>query len=181
MTEEILEKIKKEYEQRKQKQNEIKGKIKRLNELKKNPFVIEYIELTDFINNSFYHEYTDEEIMVSSFNKYISEIKDTNGIYIYLGTFRLSNICDIEHGPSDERVSRNDPSAKYSIYQDIEKFSCNQIPIKHREQFEKHNKIIFPKTINTNKYFYELQKEFIRECINSSQEEACQKLLSKVK
>ena len=47
------------------------------------------------------------------------------------------------------------------------------------EEFEKSNKVIFPKGYNLCKRYYEIQKDFFIEAITSSEEEACKLILRK--
>ena len=108
-------------------------------------------------------------------------MKTTNEIYLCMGTFMMNNICDIEHGSSDIRLNRDDPRAEYRIYRNIEDEFSRLIPIHKCEEFERNHKVIIPKTIYTERYYYELQREFIRIAISEGQEIACKKILERRK
>ena len=110
------------------------------------------------------------------------KLNETNDIYLCLGTFRMDDICDIVHGPRDIRLKRDDPKAEYRIYRNIEDGFSEQIPIHKCDEFERIHKIIFPKVdYLADKYFYELQREFIKLSIFQGQKTACKKILSKNK
>ena len=123
----------------------------------------------------------DVKIIESIFYKYQNQIKETNNIYIYLGTFKLSDEYDIVHGPSDERVNYDDSKAQYRIYINLENGMEKEIKIDKCEQFERENKIIFPNTSINRGYYYELQKEFINDIIIDGQDRAVERILKKVK
>ena len=108
-------------------------------------------------------------------------IDDTNEIYVCLGTFMLDNICDIVNGPSDIRLDRDDSRAEYRIYRNIENNYSEQIPIRKCEEFEKTHKVIIPNTTSIERYYYELQKEFITLAVTEGQEKACKKILNRNK
>lgn len=184
MKEEILQSIKKEYQEKKQQQNNTIEILKKIEELEQNEIVKEYLNLTEQINTVDYSQIiaqNKDDLLESAFRKHSNLIKETNGIYVCLGTFMMDNICDIEHGPSDYRVRRNDPKAEYRVYQDLENYNTKQIPIKQCEEFENTHTVIIPKTILTEKYYYELQREFLKNAVKYGQEKACQKVLKKIK
>lgn len=183
MEEEILKQIVNEYKEQQQKKEKY-SKIKdRINELAKTKEVKEYLELINLSQNLDYKRVIDineSDIIINAFRRNSLKITTTNEIYVYLGTFKLSNVFDIEHGPSDERVERDSNQAEYRIYRDIEKCDSIEIPIKQCEEFEKNNKIVFPRTIFKEKYYYELQKEFLEDSVLLGQEVAYTRILRKV-
>lgn len=182
MKQEILDAIKSEYLKQKEQKRKVDDMISRLETLKENEYVIEYINLLNALNNINYKRFstwTDENILDSVFRMYSYKNDETNGIYVYLGTFILDNLCDMEHGPCDKKVDRTDPRAEYRIYQDIECIDAIRIPINRCEEFEKTHKIIYPNNRYGRRTCHNIQKEFIRDLITTSQEEACKKLLKK--
>lgn len=121
MKEDTLNQIKNEVEMTKlniEKNNEM---VKRIKELEKNRYVREYLSLVGLSNTKqkFITD-TDDEIISQIYDKYIHRIdeRDTNGIYIYLGTFRYSSTADIV-SLGDDRVSYDDDRADYRLYQDL--------------------------------------------------------------
>lgn len=173
--EEVLN-IKKANEERNQRRNRIK-------ELEGDESVKEYIELRGIDTLAdFTESITDERTLASEiYYRYIHRIdkKDTNGIFVYLGTYRESYESDIVHCNDDIKVGYNNPNAEYRLYQDLEQHSVITVPIKDCEVFEKSNRVIFPKGYNLCKRYYEIQKEFFTEAITNSEEEACKLILRK--
>lgn len=182
MNQEILYAIRLEYEEQKALKRKVDDMKSRLEALKKNEYVIEYLELLNMLNKMNYHRFstwTDDNILDSVFRMHSYKNNETNGIYVCLGTFMLDDLCDIEHGPYDRIVDRDDPRAEYRKYQDIECIDTIQIPIKRCEEFEKKHKIIYPNTRYGSRFCYNIQKEFIKDLLVMSQEEACAKVLKK--
>ena len=178
MTEEFLSMIKeKVYEELKQ--NKLYNKkVDRVNKLLQYKCILEYFRLIDkepikldYIEDNF------EDIVSRIFNREVYKIKEneTNHIYVYRGTYKLDYCFDIVHGTSDIAVERNDPSAQYRNYHDIEQCSDIDIPIKKCEEFENNNNILFTKRNN----FYEIQKEFIVDAVKYGQEDAVKNVIKK--
>ena len=184
MKEEMLQSIKKDYENQKELRDNTIKSLEKLKELENNEIVKEYLNLKEKLQLLKYERIinqTDTEIINTLFRRNMYSNKDTNEIYVCLGSFKLDNVYDIEHGPSDFRVRRDDPTAEYRIYKDIENENYIQLAIDKCEKFENTHKVIIPKTILTDKYYYELQKEFILTAVEEGQEKACQKILAKNK
>lgn len=185
MEQKILNKIKKSYEDGLKRKKHYSEILKEVKELEQAENVKRYIELKNRLEQVNYEKIigeTEEQILERAFNSWTYAIQKTNEIYLCMGTFMIDSICDIVHGPSDIRLTRNDPRAEYRIYRNIEDGYPRQIPIRKCEEFEQIHKIIFPKIdYLANKYFYELQREFFSISITEGQEKACSKILSKTK
>lgn len=185
MNKEIIELIKKEYQKRIDDKKRLENMMIRKQELEQDLKVQEYLKLNQLIKESGCEQKIqekDDKIIESIFYKYQNQIKETNNIYIYLGTFKLSDEYDIVHGPSDERVNYDDSKAQYRIYINLENGMEKEIKIDKCEQFERENKIIFPNTsISNRRFYYELQKEFINDIIIDGQDRAVERILKKVK
>ena len=128
--------------------------INELELLEENDIVKRYISIKEKLDKVNYKKIinsSDSFFLLSSFNKHMYFNDNTNRIYVYMGTFRTSNNCDIEHGPGKYRLSRNDSNAEYCQYQDIESEEVITIPISLCEQFEMNNKLSFLSNI-----FYKL-------------------------
>ena len=88
--------------------------------------------------------------------------------------------CDIVHGSSDIRLSRDNPRAEYCIYSNIEDGCSEYVSIKKCEKFEMMHNVIIPNTnIFTDAYFIKLQKEFFSLAVTFGQEEAKKRILEK--
>ena len=182
MKEELLEKIRKEYEERKQKQTEIKEKLQELSKLKLDKNVQRYLnlqqEICGMLDISIVNQ-TDKQLIDSVYNQYLYQMEETNQIFVYLGTYRHSVERDIEHGSNDYLVDKNDVNADYRMYQDIELKYPVCIPIKLCEEFECTHQVIFAKGYLKERIFYHLQSEFFHNAIKYGQEQAIIMLLEK--
>lgn len=180
----LLEEIKADYVRRKEERANLNKLYSELAELEATPQVKRYLALQEeikrvkFIKNIMV---SDEELLDLSFRTHQYRIKNTNEIYVCLGTFRLDSCCDIVHGPSDIRLKYDDPKAEYRTYRNIEDGYSKQIAIKNCPQFEVTHKVIFPETSRTDRFYYELQREFITAMIEEGQEVACAKILARTK
>lgn len=181
MKKELLKEIREEVLNIKKANEERNKKRSRIRELESNESVKEYMRLREIDACTDVKEFTTDEKTLASeiYYRYIHRIdrKDTNGIYVYLGTYRESYESDIVHCNGDIKVGYNNPDAEYRLYQDLEQNSVITVPIKDCEEFEKSNRVIFPKGYNLCKKYYEIQKEFFTEAITNSEEEACKLLL----
>lgn len=184
MKEEILEQIKKEYKELKETKKELESKKSRIKELEENEFVKEYLKL--------YHElyelsikkdmYLPEDTLFRSvIDKNTKDIKETNKIYVYIGTYKDS--CEIDiMCPRDEKVKYSDKRAKFRIYRDLEKINEEIIiPIKECKDFERNNTVIILKTSLPELKIYDVQEEFLKDAIETNQQEAVQRVLKKYK
>lgn len=181
----LLGEFKTEYEDILKKKKEYEEKKRRLEFLKKNRLVKEYISLCEELGNyrvdSFMKREDDTQLRYL-FGKFCRKSKSTNDIYIYLGTYKYVYDCDIIHGDTDEQVSYYDEGASYSLYRNIESDSSIMIGLVHREAFESSHIIVYPsrdylsyRMVN----FDRLQTEFARDCIDYGQEEAVKRTLTK--
>ena len=178
MTYEMLEKIREEVKE-KQKSIKIHNKnVDRVNKLLTYKCIIEYFTLVD--EEPFTLKYMDndiENIIDDVFRENIYQIKnnETNKIYVYKGTYKYDDSYDIVHGASSIRVNRNDPTALFSVYQDIEQNWDKNVRIDKCDDFEKDNYVIFGKISN----YYQIRKEFIVDAVNLGQEKAVSNVLKK--
>ena len=182
----LLDEFRNEYKNIIEKRKEYEKKRKRLGFLLNNRFVKEYIALNEELSDdsviSFIKREDDTQIRYL-FGEFCRKSKTTNGIYVYLGTYKYSYDCDIIHGEPDEQVSRDDENADYSLYRNIEFDGTLMINLKNREEFESSHIIIYP---DRNYLYYgrkvnfdKIQIEFARDCIDYGQEEAVKRVLTK--
>ncbi len=182
----LLDEYRNEYKNAIEKRKEYEEKRKRLEFLLNNRLVKEYIALNEELSDdgviSFMKREDDTQIRYL-FGKFCRKSKTTNGIYVYLGTYKNSYDCDIVHCEPDEQVDRDDDGANYSLYRNIEFDSSMMINIRNREEFENSHTIIYP---DRNYLYYgrkvnfdKIQIEFARDCIDYGQEEAVKRVLTK--
>lgn len=164
---------------------DLSNKIK---ELKKLPVIQEYLESTEEYKQIRSKDYTNDGLENQPNSYFVRnafshlDITPRNDYFVYMGTYRHTTEVDIEHGANDIEVSRNDKSADYVIYYNLEARthsidSSVIIPYSEADKFESTHKIIFPKnTLFKEKYFYDLQDEYYETAILESQEEAINKI-----
>ena len=121
---------------------------------------------------------TEKGIILSTYDKYAVNIneEDTNGIYVYIGSYRPSDFTyeEIEDGaPFEVLTDYDDPRATDSRYYNLEGIWCKTIKIDECDEFERTHTVIFVDD------FYELQNEFIMTAVKESQEQAVSKILKK--
>lgn len=121
---------------------------------------------------------TEEEIILSIYKKYANRInlEDTNGIYVYVGTYRPSDFTDeeiMEWAPIEVLTDYNDPRATNRRYYNLEGIWCEEIRIDECDEFERNHTVLYVDD------FDNLQNEFIVTAVNKSQEHAVNKVLKK--
>ena len=122
MREELLRQLKKELEDRKKENTLYNEKVKKIRELQRDSKVNEYLQLTGLISPELKQlKISDEKLILSFYRQYLSEIKEgeTNGIFVYMGTYQNSNEIDIIHGSHDLRVDYHSSDADYREYREI--------------------------------------------------------------
>ena len=100
-------------------------------------------------------------------------------IFIYMGTYKYSDEIDIVHGSNDIQVSRTNRDANYVLYQNLEAkyYEFVQIPYAKADEFEKNHKIIVPQNVvSSQKYFYDLQREYFETMVSESPLKAKEKV-----
>lgn len=98
-------------------------------------------------------------------------------IYVYMGTYKYSTSCDIEHGCDAYRVGLNDPKASYRLYRDIEEENEKIVPINECVEFERNNTVLFCKTYNSSRYYWEIKKIFEEFLVKNGKNNAIQRVL----
>lgn len=175
MREDLLTELKMKLEDIKRRNNEYNNKVKRIRELQKDSYVKEYIKLTGLKADDLkLIRSSDKEIIESFYYGYLHKIKedDTNGIFVYLGTYAYSSEIDIVHGSSDIRVNYDSHSANYRLYQDIEYSFSRQVLISECEQFEREHTILNPTVYFSNRTYYAIQRDFFVRAIKTDQKSA---------
>lgn len=185
MEQAILDSIIEEYKKLTEKNKEINKKRKRLSKLMQHRLVKEYIKLYNEVNafdgiNAF-HKQNYKSALTQSFRRFEYNIKETNGIYVYLGTFKYTDEVDIVHGEHDDRVNRDDPKADYSLYRNIENHNLQEdVKIKDRDEFERTHTIICGKNqCFPDMEYWKIQEEFYELVIKKGQEVACKEIIKK--
>lgn len=187
MTEEELERIRKNYQEKLAKRAEILQLGQLIKQYEQDEKVQKYLELIDLYRKNTtghltgYDKKTDSDLLYSTLSSV--RINSTNNIYIYMGTYKKNIECDIVHGSNDYRVNIRDPQADYRIYRNLELMSyqrnCEiEVPIKDCLKFEQEHIVIYPKgTSLCDQFYLKLHDEFFNTAIKESQEKALEKVL----
>lgn len=184
MKEEILNEMRRELAILKHKNEELHKKISRIKELEKDPKVEEYISLKGL-------EKTNETVIIPSdkdlvaliYNHYLYNTDNENEskVFIYLGTFKISDETDIVHGSPTIRVKYDSEHADYRLYRAITAHTAIVIPIKDAKRFEEENIVLDLRnsSYSLDKKYYDVQKEYFQVAVTESEEKAKQLLLGK--
>ena len=179
MNERLLSEMKERTKETIYNNNERNKGIDRLNELKKDKFVTEYIKLTlKYGDNPEKRKLTEDEAIEYVYSSLMDRITtdSTNRIYLYLGTFSLDRNEKNEYVYYE--VKRNDSSAFFRRYINIESMEEKMIPMDETKTFEKSNTVIVAEG-NVKDARFKLkfiQKLFFTEAIRSSQINAIRRL-----
>jgi len=182
MNEEDLKNIKEYYENLKSKKAYYINIKKQLERLEQTKTVQKYLDLLEKTKNYDFQkmiDYKDDALLDMAFQRNLSSIKDTSKIYVYLGTFVLSDECDIVHGPYGIRVKYDDERADYRKYKDLESYFAIEMPIKKCADFEKENTIIFPSVLNLESSFNQVQRDYLQIALEKGLEKARKHVLTK--
>ena len=180
MKSEEIELLRENYYSLVKEKQELLALKKRILELEQTSEVKEYLDLVNRINSKHCSkEKSNREIVRDAVR--FSNITPTNDIYVYIGAYQYSNESEIIHGSNIYLASRNDLTADYVVYYNLEakKYSLGfsvEIPYEEVEKFEREHKVIFPKKFNKEAYFYDLQDEYFTTVILKSEEKAMSKI-----
>lgn len=148
MREELLNKIKEELEKEKKRLVDQIERNKQIKSLISDKNVKEFLNLTGLTYQiSCTERKATNDIIESIYYKYLYQIKDdeTNGLYVYMGTYKYTDEIDIVHASHDIVVPYHAIDANYRLYCNIEKTSSERVLIRNCAEFEKKNTIINPK------------------------------------
>ena len=160
MNNDMLEIIKKEYENKKLIRDDHNRIVSEIKALQRKKDVLNYLAITnkmDELNKYSYDEASDDDILYDIFIKNIGTItddKDTNDIYVYMSTDVI-----------DDQIT--------STYWNLEMSHPIRVLIKDAEEFE-NNHTILKSSFNavSVKEVIEIQKAFISKAVSSNQDKA---------
>ena len=170
-----LEKFKKDYDKKKIIIDEIINLKKKLDN--------KILELMDLgIDASLYdavHNNKDEKIInIELYKNSLPKLResDTNGIYVYLGTYKYNNYDYDGHFMNVEQVDRNNRKADFRLYQNIEQKSQLTLAITSANTFEESHYVIYPINTDNNVAFRNILEKFIDGLINDYQDDVVNEL-----
>ena len=178
MKNETLELMKRDAKYKREETDDFNARVNRIMELERIPVVQEYAKLlSSIIGKPRIISLRDEDIYGLVFRQHASEILpcDTNGIYVYMGTF----CCNPSTGGYEHRVADDSLDADYKKYWDIELGTVTYVDLNKSEQFENEHFIIFSNGENESNVFRMVQDEFIKEAIEHDQTSALKLIYKK--
>lgn len=186
MTEENLLKLKNNYKQFKEANKNLETLLSIKEEMETYDAVKEYKNLLEALE-TYKKEFpfnssvmNNDELLDLVMDK--ETITETNRIYVYQCSYGKLNYGKAKQSRGYYRVAVDDDRAEYHVYLDIEKDYKSapvEISASERESFEKSNNVIYPENILPFECYMKAKKLFFETAINSSQEEAIQKVLKK--
>ena len=181
MKEDLLKDFRKEYNTKMQEKKETYKRLEvlmtRKSILENNQLVKDYIDLCKQIEIEEENMWLTDEIFVETLYDFENKglVDETNGIYLYLGTFYTEYGCEM-------KVKRDDNAAEFDKYIDIESCKEIHIPVEDRTAFEKNNKVIFVEGKEHIKYLlFDLHEQFMHDALDNGQEVACNNVLRRYK
>ena len=162
----------------KEKRAKLLKTFERIEELKENKDVIEYIKLEnqDTEENRKLVLNSEEDLITQIIQKYSKEEEKTNGIYYCLG----KNF----HGYKSQKniyilnIETNG-SIPTAIYKDIENSSTKMINTEECDEFEKHHRVINNGINASITEYLKIQREFYNEIFSIGEEETVRRILKK--
>ncbi len=185
MKTEEIKLLRKNYYSLVKENQELQTLKKRISELEQTNEVKEYLDLINKLNSNYHVEVkSDHNFVRKAIN--FSNITPTNDIYVYIGTYKYDNEVDVVHDSVDYLVSRNDHTADYVVYYNLEakRYNLNfsiKIPYEKAGEFESKYNVIFSERFDKEAYFYDLQDEYFTTVILESEEKAMSKIKKLVK
>ena len=181
MKEELLNEIKADYFERIEQNNRKKRCLEALKNrksfLENSPTIAQFLDLQKQIAMYENDIHSDEYILEKLINCYADTIngKDTNGIFVYLGSF----VYDMHN--NEIQLDRNEKHLvpDYNLYGNIESADFVSIDYKDYKDFEEKNTILVTSNFPNIITFYEIRNEFFKNSIYESEEKAISKVLKR--
>lgn len=188
MKEKILIEMREELKSAKRDNEQYNREAARLKELKKDEKVQEYLRLvTHYGKDDIEAQEFDEKDTIDTIYYYAMRKihkESTNGIYVYLGTYRYIDLSEYDDGV-DELVRREDKRAYKREYLNLEQRETISIPIEECDDFESENIILY---LSDDEEYYKndakdnakrIQMEFATIAIKESQERAVKQMIKR--
>lgn len=192
MTEENYKKVLSKYNDLKKEQEEIKEARNKLQDLweektkqESNPIVQKYLQVVKEIrkiNKVASLEIETEEHFFDTITDEFYRTAETNGIYVYIGTYIKSNEIDVANMSDIIKIPRDSFKEKgWNKYKNIElrnATACEKVPREDVKTFEEKNIVLFASEGLAAEDFYDVVKRtFFKYLIEFGQEEAVQKVI----
>ena len=184
MTEDFLKKIREEAQKEIAELDKYNAYARLRNELAKQEEVNKKLGLP-YKNGLWMPEKTEDGIIMSIYNKHLGEIEeeDTNEIYYYDGTYKYVYSSWLEsYGlkPMEKLVSRDDSTADFRRYQNIEGVYAYTFSLEEADEFEKNHIVIYtPEADMEDSSLYKITDDFVTTAVRENQEKAKRLILTK--
>ncbi len=188
MKEKILIEMREELKSAKRDNEQYNRDAARLKELKKDEKVQEYLKLVSHYGKDDIeaHQFDEKDTIDTIYHYAMRKIhkESTNGIYVYLGTYRYIDLSEYDDGV-DELVRREDKRAYKREYLNLEQREIVSVSIEECDDFETKNIILY---LSDDEEYYKndakdnakrIQMEFATIAIKESQEEAVKKIIKR--
>jgi len=188
MKEKILIEMREELKSAKRDNEQYNREAARLKELKKDEKVQEYLKLVSHYGKDDIeaHQFDEKDTIDTIYYYAMRKIhkESTNGIYVYLGTYRYIDLSEYDDG-IDELVRREDKRAYKREYLNLEQRETISIPIEECDDFESENIILY---LSDDEEYYKndakdnakrIQMEFATIAIKESQEKAVKQMIKR--
>lgn len=196
MKEEILQAAKNKIQSVREKRQQREELLKKIEKLETNDAVREYLKLKEELDAYLPARDDEETLFQTAIRDCIYTIQhkksmsETNKIYVYMKTYKILQKLipryDCEGDYTGDQIwdyahttMREDESATYRLYKDLESEVEYNCPIDFCNAFERENKVIVLGDIVTEEKFRQIQKDFFETALLSNQKEASKKVLSK--
>lgn len=183
MREKLLEGMREQLYLAKEKVENHNKKVDRIKELLNDDKIKEFISLTKInINDINLDKITETEEKENIINDLIAFLNinmtsNTNNIYFYMGDFEGKYEKNGRYGyliKSNNQKLRLKKPTIVKVYRNIENSNDQVIlPVNQCNEFEKENIII------TSNDYYDTQKEFVKDALETNQEDAVKRLVKK--
>ena len=191
MKNEELIKLRENYNELIDERNKIHALKTKIEKLENSPVVKEYLDTVSEYEDSKTKSVNSIEKADDSYfiRKAVNRttITPRDDYYVYMGTYKYTDVIDVIHAANDIRVNRNSNDADYVVYYNLEASVHSfegtvEVPYTKADEFESNHKIIFPKNVvSRESYFYDLQEEYYETAILESEDKAIEKINKLVK
>ena len=174
MTDEEIRKARENYKNLEAKKRELESMKNRLNELKENPLIQEYVELGRMIriNRSIF--LTDDYLVEKAFNDIAVNTSFHNDIYVYVGDISYDSLFTGFSFPGGYK--------SHTLYKNLETEELEEVRIAKKKDFESKHTVIYlnqDKRENEDNSFEKIRNEFLSGLLTEPQEEVVKKFVMK--
>lgn len=176
MTDEEIRKARENYKNLEAKKRELESMKNRLNELKENPLIQEYVELGRMIRVNRSILLTDDYLVEESFDDIAVNTSCGNDIYVYLGDVSDDSLFTGFSFPKSYK--------SHALYKNLETMELIEIRVSKKKDFESKHTVIYLNQSDSKKHdisFGKIRNEFLSGLLTNPQDEVVKTLVMKYK